>query len=181
MSVQFLVSSVVTDLTGFFRAVATEPFAMLLDSAAPDHPNSRYDILVCRPSAYLTATGRHCQVHYFDSAQPRQQVHRVAARVHHVPVVERDAGEVGHVEHAGLVHPLHQRLVGLRRQVDQHAAAGFLGGALDDGVEHRLIGAKGLSEVAGQHSAQPGTGRPTNGSGRSRFVQCVHGSGPHHA
>ena len=74
MSVQFLVSSVVTDLTGFFRTVATEPFAMLLDSAAPDHPNSRYDILVCRPLACLTAMGRHCQVHYFDSAQPRQQV-----------------------------------------------------------------------------------------------------------
>ena len=73
MSVQFLVSSVVTDLTGFFRAVATEPFAMLLDSAAPDHSNSRYDILVCRPLACLTATGRHCQMHYFDSAQPRQQ------------------------------------------------------------------------------------------------------------
>ncbi|MDZ7869046.1 MAG: aminodeoxychorismate synthase component I [Rheinheimera sp.] len=74
MSVQFLVSSVVTDLTGFFRAVATEPFAMLLDSAAPGHPNSRYDILVCRPLACLTAVGRHCQVHYSDAAQSRDQV-----------------------------------------------------------------------------------------------------------
>lgn len=74
MSVQFLVSSAVSDLTGCFRKVAAEPFAMLLDSAAPDHPNSRYDILVCRPLACLTATGRHCQVHYFDSAKPRQQV-----------------------------------------------------------------------------------------------------------
>ncbi len=62
MSVQCLVASQVADLTGYFQAVAAEPFAMLLDSAAPEHPNSRYDILVCRPLATLTAYGRHCTV-----------------------------------------------------------------------------------------------------------------------
>jgi len=62
MSVQCLVASQVADLTGYFQAVAAEPFAMLLDSAAPGHPNSRYDILVCRPLATLTAYGRHCTV-----------------------------------------------------------------------------------------------------------------------
>lgn len=62
MSVQSLVASNVADLTGYFQAVATEPFAMLLDSAAPEHPNSRYDILVCRPLATLTAFGRRCTV-----------------------------------------------------------------------------------------------------------------------
>lgn len=62
MSVQCLVTTVVTDLTGFFQAIAAEPFAMLLDSAAPEHPNSRYDILVCRPLATLTACGRQCKV-----------------------------------------------------------------------------------------------------------------------
>lgn len=62
MSVQSLVASNVADLTGYFQAVAAEPFAMLLDSAAPEHPNSRYDILVCRPLATLTAVGRQCNV-----------------------------------------------------------------------------------------------------------------------
>lgn len=62
MSVQYLVATRVSDLTGYFQAVASEPFAMLLDSAAPEHPNSRYDILVCRPLATLTACGRLCTV-----------------------------------------------------------------------------------------------------------------------
>jgi para-aminobenzoate synthetase component 1 len=62
MSVQCVLPSAVADLTTLFSAVATEPFAMLLDSAAPAHPNSRYDILVCRPIATLVATGRRCQV-----------------------------------------------------------------------------------------------------------------------
>jgi para-aminobenzoate synthetase component 1 len=62
MSVQCVLPSAVADLTTLFSAVATEPFAMLLDSAAPAHPNSRYDILVCRPVATLIATGRRCQV-----------------------------------------------------------------------------------------------------------------------
>lgn len=74
MSVQFLLSSALTDLTGCFAVVAAEPFAMLLDSAAPDHPNSRYDILVCRPIATLTARGRACQIQRFDgSGQHAQQ------------------------------------------------------------------------------------------------------------
>lgn len=66
MSLQCLVASQVTDLTGYFQAVAAEPFAMLLDSAAPEHPNSRYDILVCRPLATLTAVGQQCTVSRFD-------------------------------------------------------------------------------------------------------------------
>lgn len=67
MSVQSLIASKVSDLTGYFQAVAAEPFAMLLDSAAPEHPNSRYDILVCRPLATLTACGRQCIVRRFIS------------------------------------------------------------------------------------------------------------------
>ena len=68
MSVQCLVTSAIADLTGFFQAVAAEPFAMLLDSAAPEHPNSRYDVLVCRPLATLTAFGRQCTVRRQDNA-----------------------------------------------------------------------------------------------------------------
>lgn len=67
MSVQSLIASKVSDLTGYFQAVAAEPFAMLLDSAAPEHPNSRYDILVCRPLATLTACGWQCIVRRFIS------------------------------------------------------------------------------------------------------------------
>jgi para-aminobenzoate synthetase component 1 len=40
--------------------VADLPYAMLLDSAARDHVNSRYDILVCQPLATLEAFGRRC-------------------------------------------------------------------------------------------------------------------------
>lgn len=63
MSVQMLLSEAPADLTGWFSQVASEPFAMLLDSASPHHPNSRYDVLVCRPLATLTAHGRTCVVH----------------------------------------------------------------------------------------------------------------------
>ena len=60
MSVQLLLSEAPADLTTWFSQVASEPFAMLLDSASPNHPNSRYDLLVCRPLATLTAYGRAC-------------------------------------------------------------------------------------------------------------------------
>ena len=80
--------------------------------------------------------------------QPLEQVHAVAAAVHDVPVVERDAGEVGHVEHAGFVHPAHQRLLRLRRQIDEHAPAGLFDGGLDDAVQ-RLVAVDqgGRSEI----------------------------------
>ena len=55
--------------------------------------------------------------------QALQQIHRVAARVHHVPVGDADVHLVGQVQHAGLVHPFHEPLVRLRREVheDLHA------------------------------------------------------------
>lgn len=40
-------------LLQYFSAIAAEPWAMLLDSAASQHINSRYDILVARPVATL--------------------------------------------------------------------------------------------------------------------------------
>ncbi|HAW93205.1 TPA: aminodeoxychorismate synthase component I [Candidatus Azambacteria bacterium] len=44
------------DLTAIFSHFADQPWAMLLDSAASDHPNSRYQIMVMQPLATLTAT-----------------------------------------------------------------------------------------------------------------------------
>ena len=40
-------------LLQYFSAIASEPWAMLLDSAASNHVNSRFDILVARPVATL--------------------------------------------------------------------------------------------------------------------------------
>lgn len=53
----------VQHLAQWFGAVAHEPYAMLLDSASPQHPNSRYDILVCRPAFTLQSHSSLCQLH----------------------------------------------------------------------------------------------------------------------
>lgn len=42
------------NLTELFAKVAHLPWALLLDSASKDHPNSRYQILLCEPCATLT-------------------------------------------------------------------------------------------------------------------------------
>ena len=55
-----------------------------------------------------------------------------------MPVVQRQAREVGHVEHARFVHPAHQWVVRLRGQVHQHAALRLFDGGFDDVVE-RLV------------------------------------------
>lgn len=43
------------DLADYFAHFASQPWAMLLDSAANGHPNSRYQIMVIQPLATLTA------------------------------------------------------------------------------------------------------------------------------
>ncbi|HBN88362.1 chorismate-binding protein, partial [Rheinheimera aquimaris] len=43
------------NLLALFSHFADQPWAMLLDSASPDHVNSRYDIIVAEPLATLTA------------------------------------------------------------------------------------------------------------------------------
>lgn len=43
------------NLFALFSHFAAQPWAMLLDSAAPEHINSRYDILVAEPVATLEA------------------------------------------------------------------------------------------------------------------------------
>ena len=60
MSFAYLLPESPENLLDYFAVVADLPYAMLLDSAAPDHVNSRYDILVCQPLATLEAFGRHC-------------------------------------------------------------------------------------------------------------------------
>jgi len=60
MSLCHLVDKTPQDLTEYFAHVAAQPFAMLLDSAASNHPNSRFDILVAQPRATLTAHGHNC-------------------------------------------------------------------------------------------------------------------------
>ncbi len=62
MSLCYRIEETPTDLTGFFASFAAEPFAMLLDSAASGHPNSRFDILVAQPLSTLTARGQRCQL-----------------------------------------------------------------------------------------------------------------------
>ncbi|MDX1678608.1 aminodeoxychorismate synthase component I [Arsukibacterium sp.] len=44
------------DLTPLFGHFASQPWAMLLDSAAGEHPNSRFQIMVMQPLATLTAS-----------------------------------------------------------------------------------------------------------------------------
>lgn len=46
------------DLTAIFAAFADEPMALLLDSAAKDHPNSRFDIMLWRPQQWLSCDGQ---------------------------------------------------------------------------------------------------------------------------
>ncbi|MCT6700810.1 aminodeoxychorismate synthase component I [Rheinheimera sp. 4Y26] len=49
-------------LIELFAPLSALPFAMLLDSAAKNHINSRYDILVAQPLVTLEAKGRLCTV-----------------------------------------------------------------------------------------------------------------------
>lgn len=48
------------NLLTYFSYFAQQPWAMLLDSAAPQHINSRFDIMVAEPLATLTAQLGHC-------------------------------------------------------------------------------------------------------------------------
>jgi len=50
------------DLAGLFAALSSQPWAMLLDSAGADHPDSRYDILVARPVATLVTRGEQTTI-----------------------------------------------------------------------------------------------------------------------
>lgn len=62
MSFAYLIPESPENLLDYFALVADLPYAMLLDSAAPHHVNSNYDILVCQPLATLEAFGRRCVV-----------------------------------------------------------------------------------------------------------------------
>lgn len=48
-----------TNLLGLFAPLSQRPWAMLLDSAAPQHVNSRYDIMVWQPLATLVTEPQH--------------------------------------------------------------------------------------------------------------------------
>lgn len=60
-------------LAQWFGAIADEPYAMLLDSAASDHPNSRYDLLVYRPRFTFESRGSAC---VFSDTESGQSVQR---------------------------------------------------------------------------------------------------------
>lgn len=62
MSVLLLLPDAPKSLTTLFAPLSKMPFAMLLDSAAEQHVNSRYDILVCEPLVTLQAKGKSCTV-----------------------------------------------------------------------------------------------------------------------
>jgi len=62
MSMLLQLSNAPADLTDWFAKVQHLPFAMLLDSAASEHPNSRYDILVAAPFLTLVAHGDNCEI-----------------------------------------------------------------------------------------------------------------------
>ncbi|MDX5406889.1 MAG: aminodeoxychorismate synthase component I [Chromatiaceae bacterium] len=47
-------------LLNLFSHFASQPWSMLLDSAAPDHVNSRFDIMVAEPVATLVAEYGYC-------------------------------------------------------------------------------------------------------------------------
>jgi len=62
-------------LTRLFSALSGQPWAMLLDSAQADHPNSRYDILVANPVATLVTRGTQTTIEFaggriFSQADP---------------------------------------------------------------------------------------------------------------
>ena len=56
-----------------------------------------------------------------------------------MPVVRLHAELVGEVDDAGVVHPLDQRVVRLRGQVDEDAPPGLVDRGLDDGVERLVV------------------------------------------
>ncbi|MFN6969768.1 MAG: aminodeoxychorismate synthase component I [Rheinheimera sp.] len=60
MSFAHLLPESPENLLEYFALVADLPYAMLLDSAASGHVNSRYDILVCQPVATLEAFEQNC-------------------------------------------------------------------------------------------------------------------------
>jgi para-aminobenzoate synthetase component 1 len=62
MSFAYLLPESPENLLDYCALVADLPYAMLLDSAAPHHVNSNYDILVCQPLATLEAFGRRCVI-----------------------------------------------------------------------------------------------------------------------
>jgi para-aminobenzoate synthetase component 1 len=60
MSFAHLLPETPENLLEYFAWVSDLPYAMLLDSAASGHVNSRYDILVCQPIATLEAFEQNC-------------------------------------------------------------------------------------------------------------------------
>ena len=64
-----------------------------------------------------------------------QQVHRVFAGIHHVPIGHRVASFAGHLQHSRFVHPAHQSIVGLGSEIHQDALLWVLDGGFDDQVE----------------------------------------------
>ena len=78
--------------------------------------------MICEPAAELIE-------------QFSQQFRRVAARVHHVPVREREPQVVVGVEESGLLHPLDDESLRLRREIDDDAAFRLRHRRFDDGVE----------------------------------------------
>ena len=85
-----------------------------------------------------------------------EEIDRVAARIHDVPVVERDAEFAGHLEHAGFIHPLHKRLVGLGREIDEDAFVGIVARGLDDRVEALVAvhdHGRGVARIEAQEQA----------------------------
>lgn len=66
------ISHQIQSLTEWFGVIAKQPYAMLLDSAAAEHPNSRFDILVMQPAIQLQAWGCDCQVQLCPTQLPNQ-------------------------------------------------------------------------------------------------------------
>lgn len=104
MSVCLLLPDAPDSLIAHFAPLQQLPFAMLLDSAARQHVNSRYDILVCEPLVTLQAKGNSCTVN-----TPDGPYHTEAD-----PFV--------------LLKQLQQQWLGNVQQVDTHLP--FIGGAL---------------------------------------------------
>ncbi|MBU2427482.1 MAG: aminodeoxychorismate synthase component I, partial [Gammaproteobacteria bacterium] len=73
MSVVYLLPESAHNLLDYFSLVADLPYAMLLDSAAAEHVNSRFDILVCEPLATLETSGRHCVITQGDNISHLEQ------------------------------------------------------------------------------------------------------------
>jgi hypothetical protein len=75
-----------------------------------------------------------------------------------MPVLHRNAGDIGHIQHAGIVHPAHEQIMRLRSEIHQDAPTGVLNGRLDDAVQVLVTVSVGAGAVFRVEAGQRAVG-----------------------